>query len=56
MSLVILILKKKFSGFVRGLSLPNPLLFHGGTMVELHCVPPLANLHHKLLAGTLKQR
>ena len=25
-------------------------------MVELHCVPPVANFHHELLAGTLKQR
>ena len=44
MPLVIPILKKKFSGFVWSLSPPNTLLFHGGTMVELHHVPPVANL------------
>ena len=44
-----------FSGFVRSLNLPNTLLFHGGTMVELHCIPPLANLHYDPLASTLKQ-
>ena len=54
MQLVIPILKK-ISGFVQSFSPPNMLLFHGGTMVKLHRVLPLANLHHELLAGALKQ-
>ena len=55
MPLVIPILKIFFSGFVWSLSLPNTLLFHGGTMVELHRVPPQAILYHEPLAGILKQ-
>ena len=31
------------------------LPFYGGTMVELYCIPAVANFHHEPLAGTLKQ-
>ena len=52
--LVIPILKIIFR-LVQSLSPPNMLLYYGGTMVELHRVLLVANFHHDLLAGTLKQ-